>query len=490
MFDSLSDRFEGIFGRLKGKGRLSDSDVDEAMREIRLALLEADVNFNVVKDFVARVRARCVGQEVSISLTPGQMVVKIVNEELTGILGGDTLPITFAPKPPTVVLMAGLQGAGKTTNSAKLAAWFKRQGRHPLLIGADLQRPAAVEQLRTLGARIGVPVFSDPGDPVTTARLGIEEARRTGRDVVICDTAGRLAIDEALMNEIRQISDTISPHYTFLVIDAMTGQDAVNTAEAFHQTLELDGVILTKLDGDARGGAALSVKEVVGRPIAFASTGENLDEFDQFHPDRMANRILGMGDVLTLIEKAEEAYEEEQAEEAARRMMEGTFTFDDFLDQLAAVKKMGSLNSIVGMLPGVPKELKNANIDDSEMARVEAIVYSMTREERTHPEIIDGSRRLRIAQGSGTSAAQVAALVKQFGEMQKMMRGMMGPAFAKKKAKRNKKKAKKGGRVTAAKRNQVAAGPVSGLQLPDLPADLLKDAGLDESDVSFRLPGR
>jgi signal recognition particle subunit SRP54 len=490
MFDSLSDRFEGIFGRLKGKGRLSDSDVDEAMREIRLALLEADVNFNVVKDFVARVRARCVGQEVSISLTPGQMVVKIVNEELTGILGGDTLPITFAPKPPTVVLMAGLQGAGKTTNSAKLAAWFKRQGRHPLLIGADLQRPAAVEQLRTLGARIGVPVFSDPGDPVTTARLGIEEARRTGRDVVICDTAGRLAIDEALMNEIRQISDTISPHYTFLVIDAMTGQDAVNTAEAFHQTLELDGVILTKLDGDARGGAALSVKEVVGRPIAFASTGENLDEFDQFHPDRMANRILGMGDVLTLIEKAEEAYEEEQAEEAARRMMEGTFTFDDFLDQLAAVKKMGSLNSIVGMLPGVPKELKNANIDDSEMARVEAIVYSMTREERTHPEIIDGSRRLRIAQGSGTSAAQVAALVKQFGEMQKMMRGMMGPAFAKKKAKRNKKKAKKGGRVTAAKRNQVAAGPVSGLQLPDLPADLLKDAGLDQSDVSFRLPGR
>ena len=490
MFDSLSDRFEGIFGRLKGKGRLSDSDVDEAMREIRLALLEADVNFNVVKDFVARVRARCVGQEVSISLTPGQMVVKIVNEELTGILGGDTLPITFAPKPPTVVLMAGLQGAGKTTNSAKLAAWFKRQGRHPLLIGADLQRPAAVEQLRTLGARIGVPVFSDPGDPVTTARLGIEEARRTGRDVVICDTAGRLAIDEALMNEIRQISDTISPHYTFLVIDAMTGQDAVNTAEAFHQTLELDGVILTKLDGDARGGAALSVKEVVGRPIAFASTGENLDEFDQFHPDRMANRILGMGDVLTLIEKAEEAYEEEQAEEAARRMMEGTFTFDDFLDQLAAVKKMGSLNSIVGMLPGVPKELKNANIDDSEMARVEAIVYSMTREERTHPEIIDGSRRLRIAQGSGTSAAQVAALIKQFGEMQKMMRGMMGPAFAKKKAKRNKKKAKKGGRVTAAKRNQVAAGPVSGLQLPDLPADLLKDAGLDQSDVSFRLPGR
>ncbi|MCB0989808.1 MAG: signal recognition particle protein, partial [Acidimicrobiales bacterium] len=351
MFESLSDRFDGIFGRLRGKGRLTEADVDEAMREIRLALLEADVNFNVVKNFVARVRERCLGADVSASLTPGQQVIKIVDEELTGILGGETLAITFAPKPPTVVLMAGLQGSGKTTNSAKLAAWFKSQGRHPLLIGADLQRPAAVEQLRTLGGRIDVPVFSDPSDPVTAARAGLEEARRTGRDVVICDTAGRLSIDQELMDEIRRISDTIEPHFTFLVIDAMTGQDAVQTAEAFHQTLELDGVILTKLDGDARGGAALSVKEVVGRPIAFASTGEGLDAFEQFHPDRMANRILGMGDMLTLIEKAEKVYEEEQAEEAARKMLEGTFTFDDFLEQLAAVKKMGSLSSIVGMLP-------------------------------------------------------------------------------------------------------------------------------------------
>ncbi|NOX30441.1 MAG: signal recognition particle protein [Actinobacteria bacterium] len=492
MFDSLSDRFDSILGRLRGKGRLSDSDVDDAMREIRLALLEADVNFGVVKDFVARVRARTVGQEVAASLTPGQMVVKIVNEELTAILGGETLAITFAPKPPTVVLMAGLQGSGKTTNSAKLAAWFKKQGRHPLLIGADLQRPAAVEQLQTLGARIGVPVFSDPSDPVTTARLGLEEAKRTGRDVVICDTAGRLSIDEALMAEIGQISDTLQPHYTFLVIDAMTGQDAVNTAEAFHATLELDGVILTKLDGDARGGAALSVKEVVGRPIAFASTGENLDEFDQFHPERMANRILGMGDVLTLIEKAEEVFEEEQAEEAARRMMDGTFTFDDFLEQLAAVKKMGNLNSIVGMLPGVPKELKNTNIDDGEMARVEAIVYSMTTQERTHPEIIDGSRRARIAKGSGTSPSQVSALIKQFGEMQKMMKGVMGASFTKKKTKKNKKNRKKakGGRVTQSKKQRALTASSPALQLPEISEDLLKQAGLDDAEVPFGLPGR
>ncbi|MEZ5281659.1 MAG: signal recognition particle protein [Acidimicrobiales bacterium] len=491
MFESLSDRFDGIFGRLRGKGRLTEADVDEAMREIRLALLEADVNFNVVKNFVARVRERCLGADVSASLTPGQQVIKIVDEELTGILGGETLAITFAPKPPTVVLMAGLQGSGKTTNSAKLAAWFKSQGRHPLLIGADLQRPAAVEQLRTLGGRIDVPVFSDPSDPVTAARAGLEEARRTGRDVVICDTAGRLSIDQELMDEIRRISDTIEPHFTFLVIDAMTGQDAVQTAEAFHQTLELDGVILTKLDGDARGGAALSVKEVVGRPIAFASTGEGLDAFEQFHPDRMANRILGMGDMLTLIEKAEKVYEEEQAEEAARKMLEGTFTFDDFLEQLAAVKKMGSLSSIVGMLPGVPKELKNADIDEREMARIEAIVYSMTQEERNHPEIIDGSRRARIAKGSGTSPSQVAALCKQFGEMQKMMKGLMGPAFAKKKAKRTKKKGKKaaGGRVTASKKQRAIQQSSGPMQLPQLDEELLKQLG-DQQDVPFRLPGR
>ncbi len=465
MFDSLSDRFEGILGRLKGKGRLGEKDIDEVMREIRLALLEADVNFTVVKKFVARVKERAMGAEVSTSLTPGQQVIKIVDEELTAILGGETLRITYAAKPPTVVLMAGLQGSGKTTSSAKLARWFKSQGRHPLLVGADLQRPAAVEQLRTLGSRIDVPVFSEPSDPVTVAREALEEARRTGRDVLICDTAGRLAIDQELMEEISQISETIEPDFTFLVIDAMTGQDAVNTAEAFHETLELDGVILTKLDGDARGGAALSVKEVVGRPIAFASTGENLEDFDQFHPDRMADRILGMGDVLTLIEKAEAVFEEEQAEEAARRLMEGTFTFDDFLEQLAAVKKMGNMGSLLKMMPGIPKELKNAEIDDRQMARVEAIVHSMTPEERAHPEIIDGSRRARIARGSGTSPSQVTALLKQFKDMQKMMQGVSGAGFRKAKARKNKKgrKAKKGKRVTASKRRPSPKVP---LQLP------------------------
>ena len=323
MFESLSDRFESVLGKLKGKGKLSEADVDEALREIRLALLEADVNFTVVKNFCARIRDRAVGEEVSKALNPGQQMVKIVNDELTATLGGETIRITYNSKPPTVVLMAGLQGSGKTTNSAKLARWFKSQGRHPLLVGADLQRPAAVEQLRTLGRQIEVPVFSEDTDPVQVAKSALTEARKTGRDVVIVDTAGRLAIDADLMDEVRRISEAVDPDYTFLVIDAMTGQDAVNTAEAFHATLELDGVILTKLDGDARGGAALSVKEVVGRPIAFTSTGEKLRDFDLFHPDRLAGRILGMGDMLTLIEKAEEVYEKDQAEAAATRLLEG-----------------------------------------------------------------------------------------------------------------------------------------------------------------------
>ncbi len=360
MFEALSDRFEGVLGRLKGKGKLTEADIDDALREIRLALLEADVNFTVVKNFVARVRERCLGQELSGALNPGQQVVKIVNDELTATLGGETIRITYSSKPPTVVLMAGLQGSGKTTNSAKLARWFKSQGRHPLLVGADLQRPAAVEQLRTLGRQIEVPVFSEATDPVAVAAAGIVEARKTGRDVVIVDTAGRLAIDAELMDEVRRISEAVDPNYTFLVIDAMTGQDAVSTAEAFHQTLELDGVILTKLDGDARGGAALSVKEVVGRPIAFASTGEKLKDFDLFHPDRLAGRILGMGDMLTLIEKAEEVFEKDQAEAAAARLMEGQFTFDDFLDQMQQLKKMGPLSGVLGMMPGVPKEVRNA----------------------------------------------------------------------------------------------------------------------------------
>src|SRR4051794_26497199 len=350
MFDSLSSRLEGVIKKIRGKGRLTDADVDEVLKEIRTALLEADVNVGVVRNVIARIREQAVGAHLSQALDPGQQVVKIVNNELTALLGGETLKITYASKPPTVVLMAGLQGSGKTTNSAKLAQWFKSKGRQPLMVGADLQRPAAVEQLRTLGRQINVPVFSEATDPVSVARAGLEEAHRTGRDVVIVDTAGRLAIDAELMDEVRRISETVAPDYTFLVIDAMTGQDAVNTAEAFHETLALDGVILTKLDGDARGGAALSVKEGVGRPIAFASTGEKLNEFDLFHPDRLAGRILGMGDMLTLIEKAEEVFEKEEAEAAATALMEGTFAFEDFLDQMQQVKKMGPLGGLVKLL--------------------------------------------------------------------------------------------------------------------------------------------
>jgi signal recognition particle subunit SRP54 len=445
MFEALSDRFETVLGRLRGKGRLTEEDVDEALREIRLALLEADVNFTVVKNFVARVRERALGEELSGALNPGQQVVKIVNDELTATLGGETIKITYSPKPPTVVLMAGLQGSGKTTNSAKLARWFKSQGRHPLLVGADLQRPAAVEQLRTLGRQIEVPVFSEATDPVAVASASLGEARRTGRDIVIVDTAGRLAIDADLMDEVRRISEAVDPDYTFLVIDAMTGQDAVSTAESFHATLELDGVILTKLDGDARGGAALSVKEVVGRPIAFASTGEKLKDFDLFHPDRLAGRILGMGDVLTLIEKAEQVYEADQAEAAATKLLEGQFTFDDFLDQMQQLKKMGPLSGLMGMLPGVPKEVRNAEIDDKDIARIEAIIRSMTAAERVDPDLIDGSRRTRIARGSGTDPQQVSELVKQFKEVSRMMK-RMGGMGSKKLAKSRRKAAKAKGK--------------------------------------------
>src|SRR3954447_8974901 len=432
MFDTLSDRFDGIFKRLRSKGRLTDSDVDEVLREIRTALLEADVNVGVARTVVSRIREQAVGAKLSQALDPGQQVIKIVNQELTNILGGETLKISYSSRPPTVVLMAGLQGSGKTTNSAKLARWFKSQGRQPLLVGADLQRPAAVEQLRTLGRQINVPVFSEPGDPVSTASRGLAEARRLGKDVLIVDTAGRLAIDAEMMEQVRQINEAIEPDYTFLVVDAMTGQDAVSVAEAFHETLAIDGVILSKLDGDARGGAALSVKEVIGRPIAFASTGEKLDAFEQFHPDRMAGRILGMGDVLTLIEQAEQAFEKDAAEEAAERMLAGEFTLDDFLEQMQQIKKMGPLSGLLGMLPGMPKELKGAKIDDDDLKPVEAIIRSMTPQERRKPDIINGSRRNRIAAGSGTSVGEINRLVKQFSEMQKMMKRMGGMQTTKK----------------------------------------------------------
>ena len=428
MFDSLSDRFEGIFTRLRGKGRLGEADVDEVLREIRTALLEADVNFVVVRSMVARIRERTVGAELSKSLSPAQQVIKIVHDELRGTLGGETLKVTYASKPPTVVLMAGLQGSGKTTNTAKLARWFKQQGRNPLLVGADLQRPAAVEQLRTLGSQVGVPVFSEPSDPVTVASRGLDHARDTGRDVLIVDTAGRLAIDTELMAEVSEISDAVRPDYTFLVVDAMTGQDAVSVAEAFHAALAIDGVILTKLDGDARGGAALSVKEVIGRPIAFASTGEKIADFEQFHPDRMADRILGMGDVLTLIERVEQEYDQDVAAKAEQALMEGSFTLEDFLEQMQQVRKMGPLQGIIGMMPGVPKELKNADIGEKELGRVEAIIRSMTTEERRKPDLINGSRKSRIAMGSGTSTTEVNMLLKQFKDVSKMMKRFGGGA--------------------------------------------------------------
>ena len=444
MFESLSDRFEGIFARLRSKGTLRESDVDEVLREIRLALLEADVNFVVVKSMLARIREAAVGARIHEALNPAQQVVKLVNDALVEALGGETMRIQYASKPPTVVLMAGLQGSGKTTNSAKLARWFLQQGRNPLLVGADLQRPAAVEQLRTMGERVGVPVFSQPGDPVETARAGVAEAQRLGRDVCIVDTAGRLAIDAEMMEQVRRISQATGPDYTFLVVDAMTGQDAVTVAESFDSTLALDGVILTKLDGDARGGAALSVKEVVGKPIAFASTGEKVEDFDLFHPDRLASRILGMGDVLTLIDKAEQVYEKEEAEAAAAKLLEGKFTLDDFLDQLQQVRKMGPLQNLMGMMPGMPKEMRNAEIDEGQVNRVEAIIRSMTRAERVDPTIIDGSRRLRIANGSGTQTADVSQLIKQFREMQKMMKRM--PGLSGTKALKGRKGKKGGGR--------------------------------------------
>ena len=426
MFETLSDRLGGVLKGLRNRGRLTQQDVTEVLAEVRTALLEADVNVTVVRDVVERIRSQAVGATLLTALNPGQQIIKIVNDELVSMLGGETLKIMYASQPPTVVLMAGLQGSGKTTSAAKLASWFKSQGRQPMLVGADLQRPAAVEQLRVLGAQLNIPVFSAPGDPVKTAQLGLAEAKSLGRDVLIVDTAGRLAIDQEMMQQVKDISKAVKPNYTLLVVDAMTGQDAVAVAKAFDATLSIDGVVLTKLDGDARGGAALSVKNVLGKPIAFAATGEKLDAFEQFHPDRMASRILGMGDMLTLIEQAEKVFEKDKAEEAAAKMLEGEFTLADFLDQLQQLKKMGSLQGIMGMMPGMPKEMKNAEIPEDQVRRTEAIIFSMTAQERANPELINGSRRVRISKGSGTTVADVNRLVKQFSEMKKMMKQMGG----------------------------------------------------------------
>jgi signal recognition particle subunit SRP54 len=423
MFDTLGDKLQATLGDLRGRGRLDEEAISKAMREIRLALLEADVNFAVVKEFVARVRDRAQGAEVLKSLTPGQQVVRIVHEELTAVMGSGDSKLAFAGRPPTVILLAGLQGSGKTTTAAKLALLLRKEGKSPALVAADLQRPAAVTQLEQLGRQIQIPVFSSrDADSVAVTVRGIEQARSQGRDVVIVDTAGRHQLDDALMEELLAIRSAAKPTNVLLVLDAMTGQEAVSVAKAFQERVAFDGLVLTKLDGDARGGAALSVKTVTGKPIKLASVGEKLDQLEYFHPDRMASRILGMGDVLTLIEKAEAAVEADDQAELEKRMRAGEFTFDDFLTSYRMLRKMGPLQGVLSMIPGVGKELKGIDVNEKELGRVEAIVLSMTPKERRMPHLIDGSRRLRIAKGSGTTVQQVNQLLNARKQMQKMMK--------------------------------------------------------------------
>jgi signal recognition particle subunit SRP54 len=425
MFDSLSEKLGAVFSGLRGRGVLTEQDVTQAMREIRLALLEADVNFKVVKEFTDAVRERCLGAEVIGQLNPGQQLVKIVHEELVAMMGGENAGVTFASSPPTVILMAGLQGSGKTTAAAKLARWLRTEHHSSVAIAAcDVARPAAVEQLVIVGEQAGATVYQQGTDrsPVEIARWALERTRTDGKDVLIVDTAGRLHVDGELMDELVEIRDATKPHEILLVVDAMTGQDAVNVAEQFAQAVNFDGVILTKLDGDARGGAALSVKAVTGKPILFASTGERLDAFERFHPDRMAQRILGMGDVLTLIEKAGREIDETEAKQLEKRVRAGDFDLDDFLGQLRAMRRMGPLQGLLGMLPGVGAQMRGMKVDEREIDRIEAIILSMTPLERRRPELIKGSRRLRIARGSGTSVQAVNQIVKQFGQVRKVMR--------------------------------------------------------------------
>ena len=425
MFDTLSDKLQNALGDLRGRGTLDEETISRAMREVRLALLEADVNFDVVKQFVAQVRERSLGQDVQKSLTPGQQVVKIVHDELTALMGSGSSKLAFSPRPPTTILLAGLQGSGKTTAAGKLALLLQKDGKRPALVAADLQRPAAIEQLIQLGGQIGVPVYADErSDAVKAVRDGIERAKADNRDVVILDTAGRLQIDEPLMEELAAIRREAKPTNVLLVLDAMTGQEAVNVAQAFQERIDFDGVVMTKLDGDARGGAALSVKAITGRPIKLASVGEKLDQLEWFHPDRMASRILGMGDVLTLIERAEAASDDD-TEELERRMMKGEFSFDDFLKSYKMLRKMGPLQGVLKMIPGLGKQLEGLDqVNDKELSRVEAIILSMTPHERRVPHVIDGSRRKRIAAGSGTTVTQVNQLIEARKQMAKMMKSM------------------------------------------------------------------
>jgi signal recognition particle subunit SRP54 len=430
-FENLSDRLQETIKRIRGKGKVSESDVNEMAREVRLALLEADVNFKVVKDFVAKIKERAIGQEVLKSLTPGQQVIKVVQDELTELMGGEQSKITLSPKPPTVIMMVGLQGAGKTTSAGKLANYVRKQfNKKPLLVAADVYRPAAIKQLETLGKQLSMPVFSlgDKEDPVVIAEKAVENAKEEHHDVVFIDTAGRLHVDDDLMGELERIKEKVDPDEIFLVVDAMTGQDAVNVAESFNERLGLTGVILTKLDGDTRGGAALSVKAVTGKPIKFVGMGEKLDALEPFHPDRMASRILGMGDVLSLIEKAQQDVDETKAREMQQKMMSASFTLDDFLEQLAQVRKMGPLDELLGMIPGMNKMkgMKNLQVDEKQISHVEAIIRSMTPAEKVDPDIINPSRKKRIANGSGTTIQDVNRLLKQFKDMKKMMKQMMG----------------------------------------------------------------
>lgn len=433
-FEGLTSRLQNVFSKLRGKGKVSEEDVNEAMREVRLALLEADVNFKVVKEFVAKVKEKSIGTEVMESFTPGMVIIDIVNKELTELMGGSQAKLAKANKPPTVIMMVGLQGAGKTTTSGKLAKMLQKQNHRPLLVAGDIYRPAAIKQLQVLGEQIKVPVFSlgDQTSPVEIAKQGLQHAKEQGNDYVIVDTAGRLHIDEELMEELKQIYAEVKPDEVLLVVDAMTGQDAVNVADNFNKQLELTGVVLTKLDGDTRGGAALSVKAVTGCPIKFAALGEKVDALEPFHPERMASRILGMGDMLSLIEKAQSNIDAEKAKEMERKMRNAEFTFDDFLEQMEQVKKLGPIDQIMDMIPGMGKmkQAKDIKVDEKQMGRIEAIVQSMTKEEKQNPDLINHNRRKRIAAGSGTNIAEVNRLIKQFDEMRRVMKqfsDMMGP---------------------------------------------------------------
>ena len=429
MFQNLTEKLSNAFKKFKNKGKLTEADVKEGMREVKLALLEADVNFKVVKDFIKSVTERAVGSAVLESLLPAQQIVKIVNEELIKLMGSEAAKLTINPKPPTVIMMVGLQGAGKTTHTGKIARMYKEKGKRPLLIACDVYRPAAVDQLKIVGESIGVPVFSmgTKISPVEIAKAGLEHAKKNGHDMVFIDTAGRLHIDEELMGELVKIKEATEPSEILLTVDAMTGQDAVNVAQSFNELLDITGVVLTKMDGDTRGGAALSVKYITGKPIKFIGTGEKMDAIDVFHPERMASRILGMGDILSLIEKAEAAYDEKQAKDLEKKFREQTFTLDDFLMQMRQLKKMGNLNHLLSMLPGMNSgALKDAQIDEKQMAKTEAMILSMTQKERVHPEIINGSRRKRIANGSGTTVEDLNKLLKQFEQMKKMMKQFSG----------------------------------------------------------------